>query len=252
MPQLTNADGTPLLGFLDDSAGAGAPAVIVIHEWWGLNEQVRGVVRSLASDGFLAFAVDLFHGPLAKDASQASGMMQALDGKRAMADLHAAVQALLRGSSAQLGVLGFCMGGAYALATAAANPEVKAAVAYYGIPSPALADVKRIQGKVLGHYASRDTHVSPERVEALEKVLAAAGVKATLYRYQADHAFANERRPEVYAKAAAELAWSRTLKRPGRSFWRERQWPARASVERGGAPGVGCPAPNPTSFKRQP
>ncbi len=211
MAQLTNADGTPLLGFLDNSAGAGAPAVIVIHEWWGLNEQVRGVVRSLASEGFLAFAVDLFHGQVAKDASQAAAMMQALDSKRAMADLHAAVQVLLRSSSAHVGVMGFCMGGGYALATAAANPEVKAAVAYYGIPSPALADVTHIKAKVLGHYANRDTHVSPERVAALEKTLAGAGVKATLYRYEADHAFANEKRPEVYAKAAAELAWKRTV-----------------------------------------
>ena len=139
MAQLTNADGNAVEGFLDDSASAGAPAVIVIHEWWGLNEQVRGVAKRLASEGFLAFAADLFHGKVAKDATEAAAMMQALDGKRAMADLHEAVQALLPRSGARVGVLGFCMGGAYALATAAANPEVKAAVAYYGIPSPALA-----------------------------------------------------------------------------------------------------------------
>jgi carboxymethylenebutenolidase len=211
MSQLTSADGSPVLGFFDDAAGAGAPAVIVIHEWWGLNDQVRGVARSLASDGFLAFAVDLFQGALAKDAGQAAAMMQALDGKRALVELHAAVQALLPRSGARVGVVGFCMGGAYALATAAHNPEVRAAVAYYGIPSPPLADVKRIRARVLGHYASRDTYVSPERVDALEKTLAAAGVKAALYRYEADHAFANEKRPEVYAPAAAELAWKRTL-----------------------------------------
>ena len=211
MSQLTNADGSPVLGFLDDSAGAGKPAVIVIHEWWGLNDQVRGVARRLAKEGFMAFAVDLFQGKVTKDADQAASMMQALDGKRAMADLHAAVQALLPRSGARVGVMGFCMGGGYALATAAHNPEVKAAIAFYGIPSPALADVKRIQAKVLGHFASRDTYVSPERVAALEKTLSSAGVKATLYTYEADHAFANENRPEVYAPAAAEVAWKRTL-----------------------------------------
>jgi carboxymethylenebutenolidase len=211
MSQLTNAKGTPLHGFLDDSAGSGAPAVIVIHEYWGLNEQVRGVARRLAADGFQAFAVDLFHGAVAKDANEASALMKALDAKRSLADLHAAVQALLPRSGGRLGVLGFCMGGAYALATAAHNPEVKAAVAFYGIPAPALAEVKNIQGKVLGHYATRDTHVSPERVDALEAALKSAGVTASLYRYEADHAFANERRPEVYAPAAAELAWKRTL-----------------------------------------
>ncbi len=211
MSQLVTAEGTPLRGLLDDSAGASAPAVIVIHEWWGLNEQVRGMVRRLAADGFCAFAVDLFDGKVAKDGAEASAFAQALDAKRALSDLHAAVQALLPRSGGRVGVVGFCMGGAYALATAAHKPEVKAAVAFYGIPSPEVADVRRIRGKVLGHYASRDTFVSPERVDALEGTLRDAKVTATLYRYQADHAFANEKRPEVYAPEAAKLAWTRTL-----------------------------------------
>jgi carboxymethylenebutenolidase len=211
MSRLVSADGTPLPGFLDDTAGAGMPAVVVIHEWWGLNEQVRGVARRLASDGFCAFAVDLFRGTLAKDAAEASALMQAMDAKAALVDLQAAVKALLPRSFGRVGVMGFCMGGAYALATAAHNPEVKAAVAFYGIPQPAMADVSQVKARVLGHYASRDTHVSPARVDALEKTLRAAGVTATIHRYEADHAFANEKRPEVYAPAAAELAWKRTL-----------------------------------------
>jgi carboxymethylenebutenolidase len=108
-------------------------------------------------------------------------------------------------------VIGFCMGGAYALATAATNPDVKACVPFYGIPSPSVADPARIRAAVLGHYANRDEFVTPERVDALEQVLKAAGVTATIHRYDADHAFANERRPEVYAPKAAELAWKRTL-----------------------------------------
>jgi carboxymethylenebutenolidase len=211
MSELVAADGSPLLGFLDDSAGAGAPAVIVIHEWWGLNEQVRGIGRRLAKDGFCAFCVDLYRGVLAKDAAEAAALLQALDAKQALSALHAAVQALLVRAENRVGVMGFCMGGAYALATAAHNPEVKAAVAFYGIPKPEVADVTRIKAKVLGHYANRDRSVSPERVEALEKTLKKAGVEATLYRYDADHAFANEKRPEVYAPQAAELAWKRTL-----------------------------------------
>jgi carboxymethylenebutenolidase len=211
MSQLQTADGGTLPGFLDDSAGAGAPAVVVIHEWWGLNEQVRGVVGRLAQEGFQAFAPDLFRGKLAGSAEEASQTMQALDAKRAMADLHQAVQALLPKSGGRVAVMGFCMGGTYALATAAANPEVKACVPYYGIPGPALADVTQIRAKVLGHYANRDSFVTRERVNALEKALAAAGVQATLHRYEADHAFANEKRPEVYAPEAAKLAWERTV-----------------------------------------
>jgi carboxymethylenebutenolidase len=211
MATLSNADGQPLPGFLDETAGAGAPAVLVVHEYWGLNEQVRGIARRLAAEGFLAFAVDLFHGQLATDAEAASRLKQALDARRAMAELHRAVHAMLPKSGGRVGVLGFCMGGAYALATAAANPEVKACVPFYGIPGPEVADVTRIRCKVLGHYANRDSFVSTERVNALEKALAAAGVDATLHRYQAEHAFANERRPEAYAPEAAALAWKRTL-----------------------------------------
>jgi carboxymethylenebutenolidase len=211
MSQLVTADGTVLPGFLEDSADAGAPAILVIHEWWGLNEQVRGIARRLAAQGFQAFCVDLYDGTVAKDAAEAAARMQALDAQGVLAALHAAVQALLPRCQGALGVLGYCMGGGYALATAAHNPQVKAAVAFYGIPSAAMADVSRISGKVLGHYASRDRSVTPERVDALERTLRAAGVEGTLYRYAADHAFANERRPEVYAPEAAELAWQRTL-----------------------------------------
>ncbi len=211
MSQLLAADGTVVPGFLDDSAGAGVPAVLVLHEWWGLNEQVRGVVRRLAQDGFLAFAVDLYLGKVTKDAAEAAALLQELDATRALGEARAAVQALRVPSLGRVGVLGFCMGGSYALATAAHNPEVKAVVAFYGIPSAALADVSRISAKVLGHYASRDRSVSPERVDALERTLRAAGVQATLYRYEADHAFANEQRPAVYAPEAAQLAWQRTL-----------------------------------------
>ena len=211
MSQLLGEDGTPLLGFLDESAGESAPAVLVIHEWWGVNEQVKGIARRLASEGFRAFAVDLYRGKVTTDAAEAAELMKALDAERALLELQAAVRALLPGAQGRLGVLGFCMGGSYALATAAHHPEVKAVVAFYGIPSAALADVSRISAKVQGHYASRDRSVTPERVDTLERTLRAAGVQATLYRYQADHAFANEQRPTVYAPEAAQLAWQRTL-----------------------------------------
>jgi len=211
MSQLFTADGTGLAGVFEDSAGATAPAILLVHEWWGLNDQVRGVARRLAPEGFQVFCVDLYGGTVATDAAEAAARMQALDARVALAELHAAVHALLPRCNGALGVLGYCMGGAYALATAAHNPEVKAAVAFYGIPSAAMADVSRISGQVLGHYASRDRSVTPERVDALERTLHAAGVQATLYRYAADHAFANERRPEVYAPEAAALAWQRTL-----------------------------------------
>jgi len=210
MSVLHSPTGQPLLGFFADGPGLGAPAILVVHEWWGLNAQIRGVASRLEAEGFQAFAVDLYQGTLAKDAVEAAALAQAMDARAALGKLHAAVEALLPRCGGALGVLGFCLGGAYALAAAAHNPQVKAAVAYYGIPSAALADVSRIGAKVLGHYASRDRHVSAERVDALERTLRAAGVRASLYRYPADHAFANEE-GKGYSQEASALAWQRTL-----------------------------------------
>jgi carboxymethylenebutenolidase len=211
--KLTTADGAELPGYLKAAEG-GAPrgAVVVIHEWWGLTDQVRDVADRLVREGFTAFAPDLYRGKVAKKADEAEKLMGAMDRKQAVEDISRAVEALRqRAPGTKVAVLGFCMGGALTLAAAAKDGSVSAAVPFYGIPQEELADVTKIHCPVQGHYANIDDWCSPDRVNAMEKKLKGAGVPVEIHRYDAEHAFFNEKRPEVYSPQNAELAWKRTV-----------------------------------------
>ncbi|QRN98427.1 dienelactone hydrolase family protein [Archangium violaceum] len=211
--KLTSADGTELPGYLTRAqGGTNRGAVVVIHEWWGLTEQLRGVADRLAREGFTVFAPDLYRGRVTKDAAEAEKLMGAMDRRQAVQDISRAVEALRRHApGTKVAVLGFCMGGALTLAAAAHDGQVAAAVPFYGIPPEEAADVTKIRCPVLGHYANIDDWCSPDRVDALEKKLKGAGVPAEIHRYDAGHAFFNEKRPEVYSPQNAELAWKRTV-----------------------------------------
>jgi carboxymethylenebutenolidase len=209
--QLLDSNGRALPGYLNASAGPGKPAVVVIHEWWGLNQQIRGVVDRLAKEGFITFAPDLYHGKLATDGASAAKLAGSLDWNRAAQDLKAAVGALgAREPGARVGIVGFCMGGAVALMGAAKLPELAACVPYYGIPDGV--DLSRIQAAVQGHFARHDDWCTPARVDELERTLRKAQVRSEIHRYDAAHAFANEARPEVHDPARAAEAWDRTVK----------------------------------------
>ena len=210
---LTTADGTRLQGYLKEAeGGASKGAVVVIHEYWGLTDQVRGVADRLAREGFTAFAQDLYRGKVTKDADEAAKLMGAMDMKQAVQELTQAVEALRqRSPGTKVAVLGFCMGGALTLAAAAKDKNLSAAVPFYGIPPEQVANVTHIHCPVLGHFATHDEWCSPERVSALEKKLKAAHVPAQFHRYDANHAFCNEKRPEVYSPENAELAWKRSV-----------------------------------------
>src|SRR4051812_26243623 len=207
---LTGKEGKPLPGFLNASAGKGKPAVVIVHEWWGLNDQIRGVADRYAKEGFVAFAVDLYHGKVARTEEEAEALMQAMDWGRAVADVRAAVEALqARDPGAKVGITGFCMGGAVALAAAANIPALAAVVPFYGIPPDV--DLTKIRGKVQGHYANIDNWCSPDRVDALEKTLRDGGVSVEIHRYDAQHAFFNEKRKEVHSPENAQRAWGRAV-----------------------------------------
>jgi carboxymethylenebutenolidase len=210
--KLTAADGTELPGYLKAAeGGAGRGAVVVLHEWWGLTEQIRGVADRLAREGFTAFAPDLYRGQATKDPAVAQKLMTALDRQQAMEDISRAVEALQRRTpGTKVAVMGFCMGGALTLAAAARDGRVAAAVPFYGIPQEG-ADLTKLRCPVQGHFANIDDWCSPDRVDALEKTLEGAGVPLELHRYDAKHAFCNEKRPEVYSPQNAELAWTRTV-----------------------------------------
>jgi carboxymethylenebutenolidase len=188
-----------------------APAVLVIQEWWGLNDQIKTVAENWAKEGFVALAVDLYHGQLAKDATEAQDLMVKLDRKRAMADIGGALD-YLRGharSTGKLGVTGYCMGGAYAFSAVLAFKGISAAVPFYGLGPGG--EWSAVEAPIQAHFAARDGWAKPEGAREIQEILTGLGKSMELHVYDADHAFCNDRRPEVFHPGAAALAWSRAV-----------------------------------------
>lgn len=196
-----------LPGYLNDSAGVDRPGVLVIHEMWGLTQQIRGVVDRLAHEGFVAFGVDLYGGKVAHNTQEAEALVRSGDKARWFADLQRAARALL---PSKVGVVGFSMGGAFALATAAMVPELSACVPFYGVPRPDV-DLTKVRAPVLGHYVPVDEHVPRERLLEVEAQLRRAPVPVTFHSYEARHSFFNEHLSGVYSPENAQLAWDRTI-----------------------------------------
>jgi carboxymethylenebutenolidase len=211
-------DGKSVNGYLaEPAAGARAPGMVVIQEWWGLNDQIRGVADKLAKAGYRALVPDLYRGKTALDAKEATHLMNGLNfGDAAGQDIRGAVQ-YLKQSSPKVGVTGFCMGGALTVLSAVNVPEADAAVIWYGYPPLEYVDAKKIRAPLLGHWATQDQAFAISGVDALEKQLREANVKFEFHRYNARHAFANETADQKkldmlkYDPKAAELAWQRTM-----------------------------------------
>ena len=213
MPNISfkRPDGKPTGGFYAEPAGGSeAPGIIVIQEWWGVNDQIKGVANKLAGAGYRALVPDLYRGKVTLEAQEAQHLMSNLNfGEAAGQDIRGAVQ-YLKESSARVGVTGFCMGGALTLLAAVNVPEADAAASWYGFPPLEYIDATRIKMPLLGHFSLTDAFFPIASVAELEKKLKAAGVKFEFYRYNANHAFCNESGPN-YNREAAELAWQRTL-----------------------------------------
>jgi carboxymethylenebutenolidase len=208
--EFTRPDGAATRGYFAD-AGAGRPGVVVIQEWWGLNEHISSIADRFAAVGFSALAPDLYRGRIAANPDEASHLMTGLDFPDAThQDIAGAVQFLSQRCT-RVGVTGFCMGGALTVASAVHVPGLSAAVCFYGIPPAAFADPAKISIPFQGHFASRDDWCTPAAVDGLEQAMRGAGAQPDIHRYVADHAFFNKTRPEVYDAECAELAWARTL-----------------------------------------
>lgn len=205
-----SADGVERQGFLARAA-PGAPGVVVLHEWWGLDEMTERTCEKLAAAGFSALAPDLYGAPPTKSPVEARALLNGLTPAHSRALVEAAARHLRAATHAHdVAVLGFCMGGAHALIAATHVKGLKAAVCFYGLPPKEAADPGTIRIPVLLHFAQIDDWCTPEAVQALQTRLLEGRVAATLHRYPAQHAFVNERRPEVYDPTQAELALSRT------------------------------------------
>jgi carboxymethylenebutenolidase len=203
-------------GYLTLPTMGQGPGVVVIQEWWGLTDHVADVTDRFAQEGFVALAPDLFGGRTTHDAQEAARLLRELPVDGAARDLAGAVDHLLEHDSVigrSVGVVGFCMGGKFALVLAAQQgSRVAAVVPFYGMPSIAETDFSGLTAHVLGHYGEHDRTISAEVVGQLRAALQSqAGVDPTIHFYPAGHAFFNDRNPASYHQDSARLAWSRTL-----------------------------------------
>jgi carboxymethylenebutenolidase len=185
------------------------PAIVVIHEWWGLNHNIELWSDRIAGLGWAALAIDLYGGKVAKTPDEAMAAMKTVDDAAAAKVIDAAFDFLAkdpRVSARKKAVIGWCFGGGWSLQASLAHPDLDGTIIYYGMLDPDPAHLAKIHGKVLGIFGNQDQHITPASVDAFEKGLQAAGVSATIYRYDAPHAFANPSNPAYNEKAAAN-AW---------------------------------------------
>lgn len=206
--------GSEVAGELAEPSGtAKAPSVVLIQEYWGINAHVKSLADRLAKEGFLVVAPDLYHGKIAKDASEAGKLMTELDTLVAVKEIGAAAAYLRehpRGSG-KVGVIGFCLGGALAFAAACHVEGLDAVVPFYGVPPAEKVDYSKVTAPILAHFAKTDAWASVDRAEAIKKQVEAAGGSMQLEVYDAGHAFVNDTRPEAYDEKSAKLAWQRTV-----------------------------------------
>jgi carboxymethylenebutenolidase len=188
-----------------------APTVVVLQEFWGLNDHVRSIAERWAAEGFVALAVDLYRGVIATDAAQASKFMGALDRQRALADIAGAVTFLRAHPrcSGAIGVTGYCMGGAYAFASAASIEGLRAIVPYYGLPPTT--DWTKVTAPIQAHFSATDDWAKPALAQQIQATLQAQGKAMDLFIYDAPHAFCNDTRPGVYSPEHAATAWQRSV-----------------------------------------
>jgi carboxymethylenebutenolidase len=212
-------DGQDVQGHLVEPARAdGAAAIVVIQEWWGLNDQIRGVADRLAQAGYIALVPDLYRGKSTVEAEEAHHLMSGLNfGDAASQDIRGALQ-YLKTRAGKVGVTGFCMGGALTLLALCAAPEADAGVVWYGCPPLEYIDASRIKAPLQAHWATQDEFFPIATVDQLEEKLRAADVHFDFHRYLARHAFANEtalgprRLPATqFDPVWSQQAWDRTF-----------------------------------------
>lgn len=188
-------------------------ALLVVPEWWGMNDWIKQDAARFASRGYVALAIDLYRGHVAADPAEAHELMRGLSEDRAMEDMKAAFEWLSSRSDVdpqRIGIVGWCMGGGYALAFAAAEPRLRAAAVNYGKLVTAPERIRAIHAVLLGNFAGQDRGISPEDVHAFEDRLKTEHKDADIKVYPgAKHAFMNPNNKDAYDQAAAQDAWQR-------------------------------------------
>lgn len=200
--------------YLSLPAGTGPfPAIVVIHEWWGLNGNIEHWADRLASAGWAALAVDLYSGTVATTRDDAMAAMKAVDDTKAAAVIRSGIDFLAgdpRIKATKKAVIGWCFGGGWSLQAALANPDLDGAIVYYGQLELDPAKLRAIKAKVLGVFGKKDKGIPPEQVAQFAAALEQAGVSEEIHEYDAEHAFANPSNP-VYDQVASADAWKHVV-----------------------------------------
>ncbi len=194
---------------LPDESGEEKKAIVVIQEYWGLNDNIKNVANRYAGEGYLAIAPDLSRGTVAADKNEAAKLMDNLEIEEGLDIINnAMITAQEKYGITKFGITGFCMGGTYALEAACKLEGLSASAPFYGdIP-----DEFTLQGlkcPVIFISGTKDQWINPEKVAELERIAKVNTLPIESVKYEADHAFFNDTRPEVYDEAAAKDAWAK-------------------------------------------
>lgn len=204
------ASGARVSAALAEPADEPKGAIVLIHEWWGLNNQIKAVGAEFAKEGYFALCVDLYHGQVTASQEEAPKLMAAVQDEEATETLTRWIGWLReRAAGKKVGTVGWCFGGGWSLQASIATP-VDATVIYYGRVDRPASELKKLKGPVLGHFATRDGWINKPMVDGFQAAMKEAGKTLTVYWYEADHAFANPTSAR-YDAPAAKLAWWRTL-----------------------------------------
>jgi carboxymethylenebutenolidase len=216
MPEVEfEANGGTAPGYLAEPDGKG-PAVVVLQEWWGVDDHIRKICDRFADEGFLALAPDFFRGETTEQPDEAQQKMMAMSMDEAEKDMRGAVDYLAsheKYDGSGIGAVGFCLGGGLSVWTATVNPKVNAVVTYYYVMPHGKPDFSKLDAPVLGHFGTNDDFISVDDAKALEQEIRDAGADVTFEFYEgAGHAFAGEHnRIGTYHEEHGQNAWRKTL-----------------------------------------
>ena len=193
---------------------AKVPTVLIVQEWWGLDDHIKDIARRMSREGYLAIVPDLYHGKVAETPEVAHELVRGLEDTRVFAELATAAawaRSQQRSADGRMGIMGFCVGGGITLRYAIQDPKLSAAVMFYGPPESDPAKLATLKAPLQGHFGMLDQGIPPDHVDAMRAALKKAGKTADLYEYAgAGHAFMHDGRPSYHAESA-KVAWARTL-----------------------------------------
>lgn len=196
---------------IPEAASKKNKAVILIQEWWGLNDHIKDIAGRYAKEGFVAIAPDLYRGKLATNPEEAAEMMANLAIEDGLNTIKKAIaKARETYGNLRFGISGYCMGGTYALRAACEIEGISAAAPFYG-DIPVEDVLQKLKVPVIFISGTKDEWINTEKVSELESVAAKYNLSVDSVKYDADHAFFNNTRPEVYDKGAAKDAWQKVI-----------------------------------------